>query len=138
MIRRRQALAWLSAAALPTARAAEPLRVTIPRLSPSSQEHASYFPRLLRLALDKTRASDGPFEIRAYEQTMSGARQFAELKNNGAINVIWDGSDARREAELLPVRISLLRELNDYRVLLIRKGDQPRFRDVRTLAIWPD
>jgi Bacterial extracellular solute-binding proteins, family 3 len=137
MTRRRAALALLSTAALPalqSARAAEPLRVTIPQLSASSQEHASYFPQLLRLALEKTRASDGPFEIQTYEQPMSGARQLAELKNNGGINLIWDGSNARREAELLPVRISLLRELNDYRVFLIRKDDQARFKAVRTLA----
>jgi hypothetical protein len=137
MTQRRAVLALLSAASLPclpSARAAEPLRVTVPRLSPSSQEHATYFPQLLRLALEKTRASDGPFEIQTYEQTMSGARQLAELKNNGAIDLVWDGSNAKREAELLPVRFSLLRELNDYRVFLIRKGDQARFQAVRTLA----
>ncbi|WP_458232578.1 substrate-binding periplasmic protein [Roseateles sp. P5_E8] len=137
MTQRRAVLTLLSAAglsSLQSARAAEPLRISIPQLSPSSQEHASYFPQLLRLALEKTRASDGPFEIRYYEQAMSGARQFAELRNNGAINLIWDGSNARRETELLPVRISLLRELNDYRVFLIRKDDQARFRTVHTLA----
>ena len=137
MTRRRTALALLSTIGLTSlqpARAVEPLRVSIPQLSPSSQEHASYFPQLLRLALEKTRASDGSFEIQHYEQPMSGARQLAELKNNGVINLIWDGSNPRREAELLPVRISLLRELNDYRVFLIRKDDQARFRTVRTLA----
>lgn len=130
MTRRRSALVLLSAAglpALPSARAAEPLRITIPQLPPSAHEHASYFPQLLRLALEKTRASDGPFEIRDYGQPMSGPRQFAELKNDGAINLIWDGTDPKREAELL-------RDLNDYRVFLIRKGDQARFRDVHTLA----
>lgn len=134
MTRRRAALALLSTLGLPAARAAEPLRVTIPQLAPSAQEHASYFPQLLRLALEKTRASDGPFEIRHYDEAMSGPRQFAELKNNGALNLVWDGTDPRREAELLPVRISLVRELNDYRVFLIRKDDQARFRAVRSLA----
>lgn len=134
MTQRRAVLTLLSTGALPAARAAEPLRITIPRLPPSAQEHASYFPRLLRLALDKTRASDGPYEIQHFAEPMSGPRQFAELKSNGALNLIWDGTDARREAELLPVRISLLRELNDYRVFLIRRGEQARFRDVRTLA----
>ena len=32
------------------------------------------------------------------------------------------------------MRISLVRELNDYRIFLIRKGEQARFRAVRTLA----
>lgn len=137
MTRRRAALALLSTVAvpaLPSARAAEALRITIPPLSPSAQEHASYFPQLLRLALEKTRATDGAFQIQYYDQPMSGQRQLAELKNNGAINLIWDGSNPQREAELLAVRISLLRELNDYRVFLVRKDDQPRFRAVRTLA----
>jgi len=134
MTRRRAALALLCSPALPAARAAEPLRVTVPQLQPSAQEHASYFPQLLRLALEKTRASDGPYEIRHHDQPMSGPRQLAELRNNGVINVLWDGSNPWREAELRPVRISLLRELNDYRVFLIRKDDQPRFRAVRSPA----
>jgi len=134
MTQRRAVLALLSTTALAPARAAEPLRITIPQLAPSAQEHASYFPQLLRLVLEKTRASDGPFEIRHHDQAMSGPRLFSELKNDAAINLIWDGTDARREAELLPVRISLVRELNDYRIFLIRKGEQARFRAVRTLA----
>lgn len=137
MPRRRDALALLSAAALPAlqpVQAADSLRVTIPRSSPSSLAHSSYFPQLLRLALEKTRASDGPFEIQTYDQPMSSARLRTELRNNGAVNLIWDGTDPSREAELLPVRFSLLRELNDYRVFLIRQGDQPRFDTLHTLA----
>lgn len=134
MTQRRAALALLSSAALPLARATEPLHITIPQLLPSSEEHARYFPQLLRLVLEKTLASDGPFQVRHYDQPMSSLRQHAELKNNGVINLMWDGSNASREAELLPVRISLLRDLNDYRVFLIRKGDQARFRAVRSLA----
>lgn len=137
MTQRRAALALLSAAALPSvqpAQAAELLRVRLPRLLPVSHEHASYFPQVLRLALEKTRASDGPFEIEYYKDAMTGPRQLAELKNNGVINLIWNGSTPQREVELLPVRISLLRELNDYRVFLIRKGDQARFDAVRSLA----
>lgn len=137
MTRRRDALALLSAVALPAtqpAQAAQPLRVTIPPSSPSSLAHASYFPQLLRLALEKTRASDGPYDIQTYGQPMSSARLQAELKNNGVVNLMWDGTDPRREAELLPIRFSLLRELNDYRVFLIRQGDQARFDAIRSLA----
>lgn len=113
---------------------AAPLQVVLPALHPSSQEHAAYFPQLLRLALEKTEASDGPFEIRFFGEAMSSPRQIAELKKrDGAINVIWDGTDRRREAELLPVRISLLHQLNDYRVFLIRQDEQPKFEAVRSL-----
>jgi len=134
MTQRRAVLALLSAASLPPARAAGPLRVTVPQLLPSSYEHARYFLQLLQLALEKTLASDGAFVIQQYEQPMSSPRQLSELKNDGVINLLWNGSNPKREAELLPVRISLLRDLNDYRVFLIRKDDQQRFGAVRTLA----
>jgi hypothetical protein len=117
----------------PRARAeAELLRVVTPALHPSSMGHAVYFPRLLKLALQKTRA-EGPFEIVEIDQRLTSPRQNTEIKNNGIINLMWDGSNAQRETELYPVRISLLRHLNDYRVFLIRAEDQPRFSRIRTL-----
>jgi hypothetical protein len=116
------------------AAAGAPLQVVVPALHPSSREHAAYFPQLLRLALEKTAASDGPFELRHYDQELSSPRQALELRNKGVINVMWDGTNAQREAELMPVRISLLRQLNDYRVFLIRGEDRDRFRAVHTLA----
>lgn len=133
--RRRTTLGLLAAAAWP-ARAATsgaPLRIVIPALHPSSQEHAAYFPKLLRLALEKTAASDGPFVIESFPEEMSSPRQMAELRHRGVVNVMWDGTNRQRETELLPIRISLLRQLNDYRVFLIRQEDQPRFAAVRSL-----
>ncbi|UTY56772.1 transporter substrate-binding domain-containing protein [Massilia sp. erpn] len=109
------------------------LRIVLPMIHPSAQEHAHYFPQLLRLALDKTAASDGPYVIEHYQHELTSPRQSAELKKDGVINVMWDGTNPQRERELLPVRISLLRELNDYRVFLIRADQQERFRAVRTL-----
>ncbi|UUZ51205.1 hypothetical protein LP420_17785 [Massilia sp. B-10] len=47
---------------------------------------------------------------------------------------MWDGSNRQRETELWPVRVPLLRELNDYRLFLIRAEDQEKFNAVRTLA----
>jgi hypothetical protein len=108
-------------------------QVVIPALHPSSREHAAYFPQLLRLALEKTRASDGPFQLHHYDQQLTSPRQASELKNNGVINVIWDGSNKQRETELLPIRISLLRQLNDYRVFLIRAEDRDKFAAIKTL-----
>ncbi len=109
------------------------LQVRVPSPPPSSKGHSNYFPQLLRLALEKTRATDGPFEISHYKHPLSSLRQIAELKKSGAVNLMWDGTNREREAELLAVRISLLRELNDYRVFLIRAEDQGRFRAVRSL-----
>jgi hypothetical protein len=127
------AAALLSAPAAAGQPGTAPQRFVLPAVSASAREHASYFPRLLQLALDKTVASDGPYELAHYGQELTSLRRNTELKNNGVINVMWDGTDRQREAELLPVRISLIKELNDYRVFLIRSDDAARFAAVRTL-----
>lgn len=118
---------------LPVLAWAAPERIVLPALHESAREHAAYFPRLLRLALDKTVATDGPYAISHFDQQLTSPRQVLEVKNQGVINVMWDGTDAQRERDLLPVRISLLRELNDYRVFLVRKGDEERFAKIRSL-----
>jgi hypothetical protein len=109
------------------------LQVVIPPLHTSAREHASYFPKLLQLALDKTAATDGPYTIRHHDQQLTSPRQETEIRLNGVINVMWDGSNEKREVELLPIRISLLRQLNDYRVFLIRREDLPKFAAVRSI-----
>lgn len=134
---RRRVVASLAAAALAAPAAvgaanASPLRITLPALPLGALEHTVYFPQLLRLALTKT-GDEGPFEIGHFPEPMSSLRQIAELSRRGVINVMWDGTSHQRETELLPVRISLLRELNDYRVFLIREEDQPRFSRLRSL-----
>jgi len=118
---------------LPSLACAAPERIVLPALHDSAREHAAYFPKLLRLALDKTAATDGAYTISHFDQQLTSPRQVLEVRNQGVINVMWDGTDEQRERDLLPVKISLLRELNDYRVFLIRKGDEPRFAAVRTL-----
>jgi hypothetical protein len=112
--------------------APETLRVVTPGLHPSSVGHAVYFPKLLRLALEKTRA-EGPFVIVEIDQHLTSPRQVMEIKKNGIINLMWDGTNKQREADLWPVRVSLLRHLNDYRLFLIRAEDQGRFDHIRTL-----
>ena len=125
--------ALLIALSPPASAEAALLRVVTPGLHPSSTGHAVYFPRLLKLALEKTRA-EGPYQIVEIDQHLTSPRQATEIKINGIINLMWDGSNRQRETELYPVRISLLRHLNDYRVFLIRAEDQPRFDAIRTLA----
>ena len=115
------------------AASAQRLRVVTPGLHPSAAGHAVYFPRLLRLALDKTR-DEGPFDIVEIDQHLTSPRQATELKHNGIINLMWDGSNRQRETDLYPVRVSLLRHLNDYRVFLIRAEDHARFDNIHTLA----
>ena len=106
------------------------MRFILPSVTPGSEVQVTYFHLLLRLALEKT---EGPFSIEFYPHELTSPRRALELKRNGVINIMWDGTNAQRELELLPIRISLVRDLNDYRVFLIRKEDEARFRDIRSL-----
>jgi hypothetical protein len=111
---------------------AAPLRVAIPRFE-AENPIAAYYPQLLTLALEKTAETDGPFELVQATQALTSLRQAAELKSKGMVDLIWDSSNAERETDLLPIRISLLRNLHDYRVLLIRAEDAGRYAQVRTV-----
>jgi hypothetical protein len=123
-------------AAVPPAAAsasAAPLVITAPLSEFAERPEARYFPQLLELALRRTQA-EGPFEIRLFRPAMSAQRAVEEIKKGrGLVNLMWNGTSPQRERELLPVRVSLLRDLNSYRLLLIRKGDQKRFDEVRTV-----
>src|SRR4051812_8507769 len=113
--------------------ARETLHISIPPMAKTATEHASYYPKLLRLAFAKTESKDGAFTISEYPHELVGARFIAELKRKGVVNVIWAISTHEREQEMLPIRIPLLKELNSYRIFLIRKSDEERFKNISTL-----
>ena len=128
---------------------AEPVKVIVPPLEKTVEGHVVYFLKALQLALKKTEASDGAFEIAFAPELISVERSVADLKNRKTINVMWTTTNKKREQDLLPVRISLVRELNNYRIFLIRKGDQAKFDQVKSLedlgklnaglgSQWPD
>jgi len=113
---------------------ADILTVTIPPIEQSAQTSV-YYPKLLHLALSKTEATDGPFQILQYPTLLTKARFEAELKrqDKGIIDVLWASTSSELEAALLPVRISLLKDLSSYRIFLIRKEDQKKFDSVKSL-----
>lgn len=113
---------------------AKTLNVTIPPLEPDATPQYTYFYKLLELALSKTEATEGPYKIHYSASTFTTERYLAELNNNKTINVLWTTGDKEREQDLLPIRISLLRDLNSYRILLIRKEDKEKFEKIKTLA----
>lgn len=123
---------------------AEPLKVEAPKVDslkiivppwsndPNSQN--AYFIKLLTLAFSKTEVTDGPVVIQKHTENLTGVRFVADLKNNKTVDVIWHGTNLQREQDLIAIPISLTRELNEYRVLLIRKEDQEKFDQVKSLA----
>ena len=110
----------------------EPLKIVVPPWGGESSQN-EYFIRLLALAFSKTELTDGAVEIQAYPEYLTGTRFVADLKNNKTVNVIWHGTNLQRERDLLAIPISLTKELNEYRILLIRKEDQEKFSNIKTL-----
>jgi hypothetical protein len=85
-----------------------------------------YFYRLLELALHKTDTQWGVARIKQLPYRLEDKRLRTGLIQ-GTVDVLWSPTSAEFEQQMLPVRISLLKELNNYRLLLIRKGEQPVF-----------
>jgi hypothetical protein len=91
-----------------------------------------YFYRLLELALHKTDAQWGVARIKQLPYRLEDKRLRTGLIQ-GTVDVLWSPTSVEFEQQMLPVRISLLKELNNYRLLLIRKGEQPVFSAIHSL-----
>jgi len=91
-----------------------------------------YFYRLLALALRKTEQQSGIAVIEQLPYRLEDKRLRSGLMQ-GKVDVLWSPTSATYETQMLPIRISLLKELNNYRLLLIRKNEQPRFSAVKSL-----
>lgn len=92
-----------------------------------------YFPEVLKLALDKTVDTHGPYHM--YEQAWLGPkermRQF--LIAGRYIRVLWSTTSNKREQQLKAVKFSLVKKLNEYRFLVIHKNEQDKFDAVQSI-----
>ncbi|MBV7536419.1 hypothetical protein KW842_11645 [Duganella sp. sic0402] len=89
---------------------------------------------VLRVALQKTAARYGPFELHQSPQAMSPPRVTQELLTpGGRINVFARATSPELERQFLPVRLPIDKGLLGYRMFLVRDEDLPRFAAVRTL-----
>lgn len=91
-----------------------------------------YFKRLIELALAKTAHVYGEASLVELPNDVSEKRLESELVGK-RLDLLWAPDSAVLEREFLPIKISLLKELNDYRLLLIKPERQPEFSQVRTL-----
>jgi hypothetical protein len=88
---------------------------------------------ILRTALEKTKAKYGDYKM-SKARFMSEKRQFFELKNNSdQLTVMYLGTTQELEKELFPIRIPVDKNFGGYCVMLIRKEDQEKFSDIKTI-----
>lgn len=100
----------------------------------SSEAVIRYFPsgtiyeyrwKLLELALTHTNDMAKPLQLAPFTENVTQNRGLSLLES-GAIDVIALGTNAEREAQLLPVKIDILRGIVGFRLLVIRAADQER------------
>ena len=89
---------------------------------------------ILRMALEKTVAEFGPYELRASKQHTNGLRYLNNLANDHDLNVVWSSTTEEKEQNYLAIRIPLRKGLLGYRILLVHKDKQALLKNVRTLA----
>lgn len=124
-------LGWISAQTF----AQSPPSITIPYSAYHTPEYPNYYyEEVLKLALAKTEHDHGKLEIKFYPFNTGRERQRAILKINGGLDLLWSPSSHLREEQLLAVKFNLLRELSDYKILLIRKEDKANFAAVKRLG----
>lgn len=90
---------------------------------------SDYMQGLLKLSLGY---SGKNYTYSTTSETYSRPRVMESMKS-GEITVMWGGTTEQMEKDFIPIRIDAYRGLMSHRILLIRKGDQVRFNNVKTL-----
>ncbi|GAK49262.1 hypothetical protein U14_00483 [Candidatus Moduliflexus flocculans] len=91
-----------------------------------------YMIKLLRLILEHTTEAYGAYELQPNTMPMTPERMIRDVVD-GKLDVIQFPISERANAELLPIRIPMRKGLLGWRILLIRKEDQEKFAQVKTL-----
>jgi hypothetical protein len=92
-----------------------------------------YFSSLLKLALDETSHDFGPYLLSPVDIDMVQQRTISMLQANKVIDVLWTVTSNEREQTMQAVYIPLLKGLMGTRIFLIRKKEQYRFNNIKTM-----
>lgn len=84
---------------------------------------------ILTLALKKT---DSQATVRKYSEELNQSRLMDAIKSRD-VDVMWAGFDPTLESELKPVRIPIYKGLLGHRIFIIKKENQARFDNIKTL-----
>lgn len=117
-----------------TASAAE---ITVIRHRPAESANDArflYFVEMLDLALRKTREEYGDYRIEPATIPISQERAFDLVKRGRYLDVVWGMTSIRREQQVRPVRIPLLKGLLGHRVLLVRRDNLPGIQRISAPA----
>ncbi|MEI8632735.1 transporter substrate-binding domain-containing protein [Vibrio sp. PP-XX7] len=112
---------------------AKPIEIIYPPQQSTLDTRDADFIEILRVALEKTEVSDGPFIMRPAKIMMNPLRFRDELELGREPNIIWASVTQALEDRFLPIRIPLRKGILGHRVFLIRQADQAQFSEITTL-----
>lgn len=109
---------------------ATPMRVLYPRPESTQDMRQRYPLEVLRLAL---RRSGGAFRLEPSPFTMQQARALHMLASGDYLDVLWTVPTRERTRKLRMIPFPIDRGLIGWRVLMIHRGEEPRFSGIHSL-----
>lgn len=88
---------------------------------------------LLKLAMEKTLTSDGPYSLAPVETKMVQSRGLRFLARGEKVNIAFLPTNQERESTFLAIKIPLLRGLLGYRIAIIRKESLQDFAKIESI-----
>jgi Bacterial extracellular solute-binding proteins, family 3 len=127
-------LLWscLFAAQLLAETTARKIYVAYPEVT-DTHDMAFYYQQALKLALDKTRATDGDFVLEFSSQMLTIDRSMQQVVSGHKADIMWGSVTAERSKVVLVVPHDLLRGLNQYRLLIINPKNQKKFSKIKNI-----
>jgi hypothetical protein len=98
-----------------------------------TNDMAFYYQQALKLALDKTRATDGDFVLEFSSQMLTIDRAMQQVVSGHKADIMWGSVTAERSKAVLVVPHDLLRGLNQYRLLIINPKNQKKFSKIKNI-----
>lgn len=110
---------------------AVPMQYIYPPPESGADVRMNFYWDLLRLALDETQSTWGPYDLQPGAKTMTPARAEVHLGNSQDFSVMARATSMEREKKLHPIRIPLDKGLTGYRLFLIKDSNQAALNNIK-------
>ncbi len=91
-----------------------------------------YRTELMKIALESTAGTDGPFYLEPVKIEMTQGRALKYLEEGKMVDIAYLATSKERENRLLPVRIPVLKGILGYRVFIVHRDSLKNFSEIET------
>ncbi len=97
------------------------------------KEAQYYYIQVLKLALDKTQHEYGDYLLNFTDEIYSDDRKLYMVMNNAGADILWASVTPERQKKMQVIPVNLLRDYNNYRLLLISAKNKDKFKNIENL-----